>query len=93
MKYLVEHSTKYLIVGSFLVALMAAPALAQQSGLTGPQGRHAGPGFAPPKEEPKVKVDEKAYRAAVDRIPNQKVADPWGNVRGPDSTKGQKGSN
>jgi hypothetical protein len=87
--------TKYLAVGLFTVPLMAAPALAQQSGsaLTGAQHRHAGPGFGPPKEEPKIKVDDKAYKAALDRIPNQKVADPWGNVRGADSTKGQKGSN
>jgi hypothetical protein len=76
-----------------MIVLMTAPVFAQQSGLTGPQHRRAGPGFGPPKEEPKIKADEKAYKAAIDRIPDQKVADPWGSVRGSDATKGQKNGN
>lgn len=62
-------------VGIALVAAMAlfavAPAHAQSK-----RGSHA----APPTEN-KPKVDEKAYKAALDRIPApKKPYDPWGQV-------------
>jgi hypothetical protein len=64
---------------ALVLAFLAGPAVAQ--GLTGPEHRHASPGFGPPTEPPKVKVDEKAYRKAVESIPDQKVADPWQSMR------------
>jgi hypothetical protein len=68
------------------LALLAAPAFAQ--GLSGPEHRHAGPGYGPPKEPPKVKVDEKEYRRAIDSIADKKVvSDPWQGVRAGEGAK------
>jgi hypothetical protein len=75
---------------SLAIIVLAGPAFAQSSGLTGAQHRHAGPAFGPPQETPKVKADEKAYRAAIGRMPDQKVSDPWQSVRAADSAKAQK---
>ena len=66
-----------------MVVLVAAPAQAQMGG-----GRHrGGDRAAEPKKPP---VDEKAYKAALDRIPEPKEKyDPWGVARPaqPDKTK------
>jgi hypothetical protein len=52
--------------------LFAPPAHAQM----GKKGSHAAP-----TTEQKPRVDEKAYKAALDRIPNpKKPYDPWGQV-------------
>ena len=62
----------FVLVAMALV-VMAAPALAQ--------------GRRPPNEGPKAEkkgpmVDEKAYRAALERIPEPKETyDPWGGAR------------
>lgn len=32
-------------------------------------------------QQKKLLAEEKAYKAALGRIPNQKPADPWGKVR------------
>jgi hypothetical protein len=56
------------------LALLAAPATAQMGGKRGGGGNHA-----PAPEKPKV--DEKAYKAALERIPDPKEKyDPWGGV-------------
>ena len=53
--------------------LLFAPAAHAQ---TGKKGGHAGPPTAT-----KPRVDEKAYKAALDRIPTpKKPYDPWGQV-------------
>jgi hypothetical protein len=59
-----------------IVAALAMPAFAQD---TAGSNKHHG---APKKstEEPKAKVDDKDYKAALDRLPEQKH-DPWGTVR------------
>jgi hypothetical protein len=49
----------------------AAPAAAQMKG--GKKGHQE-------TAQPKKKVDEKGYKSALDRIPDQKF-DPWGKVR------------
>ena len=37
---------------------------------------------APTKEElERQKANDKAYKAAVDKIPEKKTHDPWGNIR------------
>jgi hypothetical protein len=41
-------------------------------------------GAATKTEEPKKKPDDKAYKAALDRIPTQKY-DPWQTVRPEDN--------
>jgi hypothetical protein len=60
--------------------LLAPPACPQGLGKKG--GSHA-----PPAED-RPKVDEKAYNAALDRIPTPKKGyDPWGQVRPSDPAK------
>jgi hypothetical protein len=69
-----------------MVVLVAAPAQAQMGG--GGGGRHRGGDNA--TEQKKPQVDEKAYKAALDRIPEPKEKyDPWGVARPaqPDKTK------
>lgn len=60
-----------------LITSVSVPALAQGMG----RGKGAGPAQSGQPQRAKPKVDEGAYRAALDKIPNQRPADPWGNVR------------
>ncbi|NEU99076.1 hypothetical protein [Bradyrhizobium uaiense] len=61
---------KSFTVAAVIMALIATPTLAQ--------GRRGG-GAGDTKTEQKPKVDEKAYKAALDRIPEPKEKyDPWG---------------
>lgn len=62
-------------VAAAIVAWMAAPAFAQVNAK-----RHQGD--EQKKEQKKPEVDEKAYKAALDRIPEAKDKyDPWGIAR------------
>ena len=54
-----------------MAVLAAAPAAAQLKG--GKKGHHE-------TAQPKKKADDKGYKSALDRIPDQKF-DPWGKVR------------
>jgi hypothetical protein len=63
-------------VAALILALLAAPAFAQ--------GAKGGGGGAPPKDpnEATKKIDEKAYKNALERIPEPKEKyDPWGVAR------------
>jgi hypothetical protein len=61
------------IVVAAIMSLLTLPAYAQM----GKKGSHAAP-----STEDRPKVDEKAYKAALDRIPTPKQGyDPWGQVR------------
>jgi hypothetical protein len=61
----------------FILAIMTAPASAQSGG----GGKH-NHGSDDKKTTSKPKVDEKAYKAALDRIPEPKEKyDPWGVAR------------
>ena len=63
-----------------LLALIAVPAHAQS--------KHKG---VEPSGQPSTKVDEKAYNAAVERIPEPKQKyDPWGVARPADPAKKPK---
>jgi hypothetical protein len=63
-----------------MVVLVAAPAQAQMGG--GGGGRHGGGDKDKGTEQKKPQVDEKAYKAALDRIPEPKEKyDPWGAAR------------
>jgi hypothetical protein len=60
-------------VAAVILALLAAPAFAQHKG-----------GGGPPKapEDPTKKIDEKAYKNALERIPEPtEKYDPWGVAR------------
>lgn len=66
-----ETDMKSFTVAAVILALVATPTLAQ--------GRRGGGGGDDRKTEQKPKVDEKAYKAALDRIPEPKEKyDPWG---------------
>ena len=61
---------KNVTVAAVILALIATPALAQ--------GRRGGGGHDKQTEK-KPQIDEKAYKAALDRIPEPKEKyDPWG---------------
>ncbi|HEY2137453.1 MAG TPA: hypothetical protein VGH49_16300 [Xanthobacteraceae bacterium] len=59
------------------IASMTVPAFAQEDA-AGSTKHHGAPKKT--NEEPKVKADDKDYKSALQRLPDQK-ADPWGNVR------------
>jgi len=64
-----------------VATLLVAPAAYSQS-LSKRAGSHA------PPPEARQPVDEKAYNAALDRIPTPKQGyDPWGQMRPPESSK------
>ena len=66
---------KSLTVAAVMLALIMAPAQAQMKGKR-PQGDDKKTG------EKKPQVDEKAYKAALERIPEPKEKyDPWGVAR------------
>jgi hypothetical protein len=71
---------------ALLATLLTTAAFAQ-----GMLGKRTAPGTPPKDTTPKIKVDEKDYRAAVKSIPDQKgESDPWRGIRGGDGAKGQK---
>jgi hypothetical protein len=73
------------MVAVAMLALIAAPAYAQMGG----GKRHQADDKK--TDAPAKKVDEKAYKAALDRIPEPKEKyDPWGVARPPDSPKKPK---
>jgi hypothetical protein len=72
--------------------LLAVPASAQSS-MSALGKRPTQSSYPKDTGPPKIKADEKAYKAALEKIPEQKVSDPWGNVRAPEPAKGQKKSN
>jgi hypothetical protein len=66
------------VVAAAMVALLALPAQAQMGG---GGGRHRG-GDDAKSDQKKPQVDDKAYKAALDRIPEPKEKyDPWGVAR------------
>jgi hypothetical protein len=74
-----------LTIAAVALALLAAPASAQLN-----NKRHAGD--EQKKADPgRPKVDEKAYKAALERIPEPKEKyDPWGVARPADAAKKSK---
>jgi hypothetical protein len=74
---------KSLTIAAVVLALVAVPAQAQMGGK-----RHRDDDSAASAKKPQV--DEKAYKAALDRVPEPKAKyDPWGVARPaePDKTK------
>jgi len=76
---------KMLTIAAAILSLMALPAQAQVSGK-----RHATDAQAD-KNDKKPQVDEKAYKAALERIPEPKEKyDPWGITKPADTAKKPK---
>jgi hypothetical protein len=71
------------IAVAVLLALMAAPALAQDHVL--------GPGEEPKEKTASQKAGddraERAYQRSLNNVPDQKQVDPWGTARGDDASK------
>jgi hypothetical protein len=59
-----------------ILAALAMPAFAQD--MAGSNKHHGAPKKS--TDEPKAKASEQDYKAALDRLPQQKH-DPWGTVR------------
>jgi hypothetical protein len=75
---------KVFTIAAIVLALMALPAYAQVQGK-----RHQGD--QQKNEEKKPQVDEKAYKAALERIPEPKEKyDPWGVARPAEPAKKPK---
>jgi hypothetical protein len=69
---------KTLAVAAVLLAVLALPAQAQMGGM----GKHGPSGGETKTEDKKPKVDEKAYKDALKRIPEPKEKyDPWSGAR------------
>ncbi len=78
---------KVLTTAVALAALMAMPAQAQMGG----GKRHGGGDDSKKTDTPNKKVDDKAYKAALERIPEPKEKyDPWGVARPGDAAKSPK---
>ena len=76
---------RILVIAVAVLALTAASAQAQMGG-GGRRGANDGP-----KTDNKPKVDEKAYKAALERIPEPKEKyDPWSGARPSDPAKKSK---
>ena len=68
---------KRMTAAAVTLCLLATPALAQMGG-----SKHGGQGETKKGERKGPAVDEKAYKAALERIPDSKVkVDPWGAMR------------
>jgi hypothetical protein len=77
---------RVLIVTAAVISGFTVPAYSQAGGKR--SGGYAGP---PPDNHPKI--DEKAYKAALDRIPTpDKKYDPWGIARPSDPAGAGKNS-
>jgi len=78
-----------LLSAAVIVALMSGPALAQPAPSSGSQLGIPLNGERPltPEEIEKRKAADRAYNAAMQKIPDKKPSsDPWGNVRPSSST-------
>jgi hypothetical protein len=69
------------LIIALAVALLTLPALAQEGGRG---SKHRG-GEQKTEQQTKSKANEKDYKSALDRLPDQKY-DPWGAAR-PSDTK------
>ncbi|MGY8668705.1 hypothetical protein Q3C01_40940 [Bradyrhizobium sp. UFLA05-109] len=75
---------RFFVVAVTVLAFVAAPAQAQMGGR-----RHGNDGAKTDKKAPEV--DEKAYKAALERIPDPKEKyDPWGGARQTEPAKKPK---
>jgi hypothetical protein len=74
---------KRMVMAAGLVMLLTLPVQAQMGG-----GKRHQVGDDKASEQNKSKVDEKTYKAALEKIPEPKTKyDPWGMTRPADSDK------
>jgi hypothetical protein len=78
------------VVAAMVVASFALPAYSQSTLAKRPGSG----GYGGPPAENKPKIDEKAYKSALERIPEpDKKYDPWGIARPAEPAKPGKKSN
>jgi hypothetical protein len=70
-----------LITAVAISAILTAPAYAQGRGKGGSQPPSAEQQAQAQEQKKRAAEIEKAHKAALERIPDQKVADPWANMR------------
>jgi phage head maturation protease len=64
------------VIALATIVVLTAPAYSQGRG----KGRHAASEQQTEEQKKKAAEAEKAYRSALDKIPDKKY-DPWGNMR------------
>jgi hypothetical protein len=80
------RAIKTFITAATIISWLVLPAYPQAFGKKG--------GYAGPPVDKPAPVDEKAYKAALDRIPApDRPYDPWGIARAPERVKTTKKSN
>jgi hypothetical protein len=67
------------VIALAVVAVFAAPAYSQGRGKGGK--RAASSDQQTELQKKKASAAEKDYKAALDKIPDKKITDPWGSVR------------
>ena len=70
-------------VGLVMMVLSTGSALAQTPGMYFPMGEEK---TLTDEEKAKQSERERAYKSTIGKMPDQKAADPWGSVRGNDTT-------
>lgn len=69
-----------LLSAALSLPTLAVPAFAQKMGM-GHSKQPIVPAEIAAEQKKKKEAQEKAYKNALDQIPNQKPADPWGKMR------------
>jgi hypothetical protein len=64
-----------MVLAAVMMLALAIPAQARGMKRGGAQTQQSG------DQQKKSREEEKAYKDALGRIPNQKPADPWGKIR------------
>ncbi len=67
-----------LVLAAIMIALISVPAQAQH--MRGKKPNEAQQNQSA-EQKKKALEAEKAYKAALDKVPEQKPPDPWGNMR------------
>ena len=81
---MVKWTIRLMAIATAAAAILAMPASAQMGGKRGGGGGAA-------KNDDGPKIDEKAYKAAMERIPEPKEKyDPWGGVSPAPAAPGAK---
>ena len=69
-----------ILLAALVIAALTAPALAQRMGM-GHSKQPLVPKEIAEAQKKKKEAQDKAYKNALDQIPDQKPADPWGKMR------------
>jgi hypothetical protein len=85
--YFGDYPMRTLLVAALLTAIAVPAAHAQMPGTGIPLNQEK---EVSPEVREKRKATEDAYKSAIKNIPDAKPADPWGNMRSPDTSNAAK---